>query len=64
MKKLKRNILLLITTLLVTVTALSQATPVFADSINITSQPSGVISTGYFEAVNSRGWALFTKSWK
>ena len=48
--------------MLVTITALSQATPVFANSIHITTQPSGVISTGYFEAVNNRGWAVQRKT--
>ena len=62
MKKLKRKILLLLTTLLVAITSLSQASPVFADSVHITTKPSGVISTGYFEAVNSRGWAVQRKT--
>ncbi|URQ76885.1 thioester domain-containing protein [Erysipelothrix rhusiopathiae] len=62
MKKLKKKFLLLLTTLLVTITTLSQTTPVFANSINITTQQSGVISTGYYEAENSRGWAVQRKS--
>lgn len=44
--------------LVVSITALLQATPILTDSIDITTQPSGVISTGYYEAVNSRGWAV------
>lgn len=47
---------------MLTITALLQATPVLADSIQITTQPSGIISIGYYEAVNNRGSAVQRKS--
>ncbi|QIK86615.1 VaFE repeat-containing surface-anchored protein [Erysipelothrix sp. HDW6B] len=62
MKKLNRKLTTFIMTLLLSITTLIQATPVLANSIHITTQPSGIISTGYYEAVNSRGWAVQRKS--
>lgn len=62
MKKMNRKLTTLLMTLMLTITAFLQATPVLADSIHITTQQSGVISTGYYEAVNSRGWAVQRKS--
>ncbi len=54
-EKINRKITTLLMTLMLTITALLQATPVLADSIQITTQPSGIISIGYYEAVNNRG---------
>lgn len=62
MKNLKRKILLTLTPLILILSTFINAEPVFANSIHITTQPSGVISTGYFEAVNSRGWAVQRKT--
>ncbi|NLC06227.1 MAG: hypothetical protein GX778_06900 [Erysipelothrix sp.] len=62
MKNLKRKVLLILTPFILILSTFMNAVPIFADSIQITTQPSGVISTGYFEAVNSRGWAVQTKS--
>lgn len=58
MKKLKRKLTLLITTFILTLSTFIGATPVLAEEINITGHDSGIISTGYFEAVNNRGWAI------
>ncbi len=54
MKNENRNFEIL-TTLLLILTPVVQATPALADSINITAHPQVVILTGYFESVNSRG---------
>ena len=62
MKKINKKLTALLMTLMLIIPALIQVTPVLADSIDITTQPSGVISTGYYEAVNSRGWAVQRKS--
>lgn len=62
MKKINRKLTTLMMTITLIITALLQVTPVLADSIDITTQPSGVISTGYYEAVNNRGWAVQRKS--
>lgn len=62
MKKLKRKLTLLITTFILTLSTFVGATPVLAEEINITGHDSGIISTGYFEAVNSRGWAIQRRS--
>lgn len=62
MKNIKRKLLSTLATLIVTLSTFMNAAPVFADNIHITTQPSGVISTGYFEAVNSRGWAVQRKT--
>ncbi|CAM3548476.1 SpaA isopeptide-forming pilin-related protein [Erysipelothrix anatis] len=62
MKNLKRKILLILTPIILILSTFMNTAPVFADSIHITTQSSGVISTGYFEAVNSRGWAVQRKT--
>ncbi|MEG0328784.1 MAG: SpaA isopeptide-forming pilin-related protein, partial [Erysipelothrix sp.] len=62
MKNIERKAHLILTTIVLILTTFMNASPVFADSIHITTQQSGVISTGYFEAVNSRGWAVQRKT--
>lgn len=61
MKNIKRKVLLILTPLILILSTFINATPVFTDSIHITTQPSRAISTGYFEAVNNCGWAV---QWK
>ncbi|MDE8032406.1 SpaA isopeptide-forming pilin-related protein [Erysipelothrix rhusiopathiae] len=62
MKNIKRKAHLILTTIILVLSTFMNAAPVFAESIHITTQPSDVISTGYFEAVNSRGWAVQRKT--
>lgn len=49
---------LIVIAVILLITPLLQSTPVSANLLNITTEESGVISTGYFEAINNRGWAI------
>lgn len=58
MKQMKRRIKVLLLSIVVVLTSLAQTLLVSAQGVSLTVSDSGVISTGYFEAVNSRGWAV------
>lgn len=62
MKKLKRNLTVLLMTLILGLSSIFQITPVLAESVSITTEGTGVYTTGYFEAVNSQGWAIQRKA--
>lgn len=62
MKQLKNRIRMILMIAVVTITSVIQTVPISAQGITITTEHSGIISTGYFEAVNSRGWAVQRKS--
>ncbi len=58
MKQLKNRIRMILMITVVAITSIIQTVPVSAQGVSITVSDSGIISTGYFEAVNSRGWAV------
>ncbi|MDE8333521.1 SpaA isopeptide-forming pilin-related protein [Erysipelothrix rhusiopathiae] len=62
MKHIKKRIKILLLSVVVALTSLAQITPVLAEGVTITTDQSGVISTGYFEVVNGRGWAVQRKA--
>lgn len=58
MKQLKNRIRMILMIAVVAIASIIQTVPVSAQGVSLTVSDSGVISTGYFEAVNSRGWAV------
>ncbi len=58
MKQLKNRIRMILMIAVVAITSIIQTVPVSAQGVSLTVSDSGVISTGYFEAINSRGWAV------
>lgn len=58
MKQLKSKIRMIVMIAVVTITSIIQTVPVSAQGVSLTVSDSGIISIGYFEAVNSRGWAV------
>ncbi len=62
MKQLKNRIRMILMIAVVTITSVIQTVPISTQGITITTEHSDIISTGYFEAVNSRGWAVQRKS--
>lgn len=58
MKQLNNRFRMILMIAVVVITSIIQTVPVSAQGVSLTVSDSGVISTGYFEAVNSRGWAV------
>ncbi len=58
MKQFKNIIRMILMITVVMLTSIVQTVPVSAQGVTLSIIDSGIISTGYFEAVNSRGWAV------